>query len=116
MKRRDFIRSSLMAAVATAPGVPALYAAARAGRSPDVVAVTGDGREITLRGAEIDELAATLKGSLLLASDPGYDAARHILNPSFDKRPSVIAQPATAADVQAVVNFAREHRLLVAVK
>jgi FAD/FMN-containing dehydrogenase len=116
MKRRDFIRSSIMAAVATAPGIPALYAIARVGRSPDVVAITGDGREITLRGVEIDDLAAALKGSLLLASDPGYDEARRILNPSFDKHPAVIAQPNTPADVQAVVNFARQHSLLVAVK
>lgn len=116
MKRRDFIRSSVLAAVATAPGISVVYAAARAGHSPDVLAVTGDGREVTLRGAEIDELAALLKGPLLLATDPGYDEARRVLNPSFDKHPALVVQPTTAADVQAAVNFAREHRLLVAVK
>ena len=116
MKRRDFIRSSVMAAVTSAPGLSVVYAAARAGHSPDVLAVTGDGREITLRGAEIDTLAGLLKGPLLLASDPGYDDARRVLNPSFDKHPALIVQPNTSADVQAAVNFAREHRLLVAVK
>lgn len=116
MKRRDFIRSSVIAAIAAAPGIPAVYALARPGRSPDVLAVTGDGREITLRGAEVDELAKALKGPLLLATDPGYDQARHILNPSFDKHPALIVQPDTPADVQAAVNFARQHSLLVAVK
>ena len=116
MKRRDFVHSSLFAAVATVPGFRTVYAAARAGQAPDVAAITGDGREITLRGAEIDELAAALRGQLLLAGDDGYDDARRILNPSFDKRPALIAQPTGVADVRAAVNFARVHNLLVAVK
>ena len=116
MKRRDFVNSSLLAAAATFPGVQVLYAAARTGDIPDVAAVTGEGREITLRGAEIRELAAKLHGQLLLAGDDGYDEARRILNPSFDKHPALIAQPTDVADIQAAVSFAREHNLLVAVK
>jgi FAD/FMN-containing dehydrogenase len=116
MKRRDFVHASLAAAVATVPGVQALYAAVRSGPVSDVAALTGDGREITLRGAEIEELAAALRGQLLLAGDAGYDAARQILNPSFDKHPALIVQPTGTADVQTAVNFARAHNLLVAVK
>ncbi|MGH8175407.1 MAG: FAD-binding oxidoreductase [Steroidobacter sp.] len=116
MKRRDFVHSSLLAAGVTLPGVRAVYAAVRPGQAPDVAAITGDGREITLRGAEIDELAAALRGQLMLAGDSGYDDARRILNPSFDKRPALIAQPTGVADVQTAVNFARAHNLLVAVK
>jgi FAD/FMN-containing dehydrogenase len=116
MKRRDFVNSSLWAAVATLPGTQVLYAAARTGPVADVAAITGDGREVTLRGAELRDLAAKLHGSLLLAGDSGYDDARRILNPSFDKRPALIAQPVDVADVQAAVSFAREHNLLVAVK
>jgi FAD/FMN-containing dehydrogenase len=92
------------------------YAAVRAGKAPDVPAITGDGREITLRGADIDALAARMRGELLLAGDKGYDDARLILNPSFDKHPALIAQPTGVADIQSAVNFAREHNLLVAVK
>lgn len=117
MKRRDFVNSSLLAAaVATVPGVQVLYAAARAGHVPDVAAVTGEGREIMLRGTDIRELAAKLHGQLLLAGDDGYDDARRILNPSFDKHPALIAQPTGVADIQAAVRFARDHNLLVAVK
>jgi FAD/FMN-containing dehydrogenase len=116
MKRRDFVNSSLLAAVATLPGVRPLYAAARTGDIPDVSAVTGDGREITLRGTDVRDLAAKLHGQLLLAGDDGYDNARRIFNPSFDKHPALIAQPDGVADIQAAVNFAREHNLLVAVK
>lgn len=116
MKRRDFVNSSLLAAVATVPGVQVLYAAVQAGHAPDVAAITGEGREITLRGSDISELAAKLRGRLLLAGDDGYDEARRILNPSFDKHPALIAQPTGVADVQAAVSFARDHQLLVAVK
>jgi FAD/FMN-containing dehydrogenase len=116
MKRRAFVQSSLLAAAATLPNFHTLYAAVRAGRAPDVQAVTGDGREITLRGADIDDLAARLRGQLLLAGDAGYDDARRILNPSFDKHPALIALVTGVADIQAAVNFARASNLLVAVK
>ena len=117
MKRRDFVRSSLFAAAATVPGARALYAAAaQTGQQVDVAAVTGDGRAITLRGPDITELAGRLRGRLLLAKDEGYDSARRILNPSFDKHPALIVQPTGVADIQSAVNFAREHSLLLAVK
>lgn len=117
MKRRDFVHSSLWAAAAaTFPNVQVLYAAVRTGPVPDVTAVTGDGREITLHAADIRDLAAKLRGQLLLAGDSGYDDARRILNPSFDKHPALIAQPTHVEDVQSSVRFARDHNLLVAVK
>jgi len=71
---------------------------------------------VTLRGRDIGELAGRLHGRLLLAGDEGYDAARHILNPSFDKHPALIVQPTGTADVRSAVDFAREHSLLLAVK
>lgn len=116
MKRRHFVQTSLFAAAATLPGMRIAYAAVRAGQAPDVPAITGDGREITLKGADIDALAARMRGELLLAGDKGYDDARLILNPSFDKHPALIAQPTGVADIQSAVSFAREHNLLVAVK
>ena len=120
MKRRTFVRSSLAAAVATTistrRSLGALYQEAPQA-PPDVDAITGAGREITLRGKDIADLAARMRGRLLLPGDDGYDAARHILNPSFDKRPALIAQPTGTADVRAAVDFARDHdNLLLAVK
>jgi len=117
MKRRDFVRSSLWTAAAlSVPNFRPVYATARSGEVADVAAVTGDGREITLRGADLRDLAAKLHGQLLLAGDRGYDDARHILNPSFDKHPALIVQPLDVPDIQAAVNFARANSLLVAVK
>src|SRR5262245_54592527 len=71
MKRRVFLQSSLVAAAYAVPGFRAAHALARSGPVPDVVAVTGDNREITLRGKEIADLAAQLRGQLLLAGDNG---------------------------------------------
>jgi FAD/FMN-containing dehydrogenase len=114
MKRRDFLASSLVAA--SFSGMRAACAVVPSAKVPDVPAVTGDGRAITLRGKDIADLAGKLKGTVLIAGEPGYDTARQVRNPSFDKHPALIAQPAHAADVQAVVDFARTHSLLVAVK
>lgn len=116
MKRRDFLNSSLLAAAVSIPGIRTAYAVVGKGQVADVAAVTGDGRAITLRGNDIRELAAKMRGTLLLAGENGYDQARLILNPSFDKHPALIARPTDAADVQAAVSFARANNLLVAVK
>ena len=116
MKRRDFLNSSLLAAAVSVPGIRAAYAVVGTGQVADLAAITGDGREITLKGADIRDLAAKMRGRLLIAGDDGYDKARLVLNPSFDKHPALVAQPTGAADVEAAVGFARANNLLVAVK
>lgn len=119
MKRRTFVRATLGAAVAAAiPRERAFALISRGGQQvpSDVNAVTGDGATVMLRGRDIADLAARLRGRLLQARDAGYDEARRILNPSFDMRPALIAQVTGVADIRSTVDFARENRLLVAVK
>lgn len=116
MKRRDFLYTSLLAGAASFAGSRVTYALAISGTVAEVVAVTGDGKEVTLRGADLRGLAAQMRGPLLVAGEPGYDTARQVRNPSFDKHPALIAQPKDVGDVQAVVRFARANSLLVAVK
>jgi hypothetical protein len=120
MRRRAFLRSALAAAtIAALPRSDLLAAIYKPLRPdvPDIPAVSGDGRELTLRGRDIAELGASLRGELLLAGDDGYEDARQILNPSFDKRPALIVRATGAADVQAAVDFARDNGgLLLAVK
>jgi FAD/FMN-containing dehydrogenase len=115
MKRREFVRSGLTVMGAAMPGAPALFRF-MSQNPTDVEAITGDGEEITLRGAAIKALGDRLRGGLLLANDDGYDQARQILNPSFDKHPALIARVAGTADIRAAVEFAAERNLLLAVK
>jgi FAD/FMN-containing dehydrogenase len=120
MDRRRFIRSSLSAAVAASLPVGNALAASLL-RSPtqvpsDIDAVTGDGAEITLAKAAVQELSDSLKGKLLLPGSSAYDEARILLSARYDKHPALVVQPTGAADVRHAVNFARENSLLLAVK
>lgn len=113
MKRRDFLQTSL-AAAALWPA-RTLIAADTAGVA-DVSAKTLSGGATALRGADIQDLAASMRGQVLVAGQDGYDTARRIWNGMFDKRPAVIARCASASDVMRAVTFAREQQLLTAVR
>ena len=74
------------------------------------------GGMIGIADEPIAALRAALRGSLLLPADAGYDLSRTLWNGMIDRRPAAIVRAAGAADVIQAVNFAREHRLLMAVK
>jgi FAD/FMN-containing dehydrogenase len=63
-----------------------------------------------------DEFRAAFRGELIEPGDPGYDDARAVYNGMIDRRPSVIARCADAADAIAAVNLARETGTLLAVR
>ncbi|GCE29978.1 oxidoreductase [Dictyobacter alpinus] len=71
---------------------------------------------VALQETEIQELVAHMRGTVLRPSDVGYEQARHVYNAMIEKRPGLIAQCVDVADVIAAVNFAREHRLTLAVR
>ena len=120
MDRRSFIRSSL--SVAIAASLPGAHAFARSllhtatSVPSDIDAITGDGAEVTLARAVVQELSDSLKGKLLLPGGEAYDEARWLLQARYDKYPALVVQPTGAADVQNAVTFARENNLLLAVK
>jgi hypothetical protein len=118
INRRRFFQSSLATAVAYALPTPRLYALDQAASQAagGLAAVKLNGSATVLEQAAVAELKASLRGPLLLAGDAGYDSARRILHPQFDKHPALIVQPTGAADVQSAVTFARERELLLAVK
>jgi FAD/FMN-containing dehydrogenase len=75
-----------------------------------------DGTESVLDGNALEAFRQSLRGALLQASDDSYDEARKVWNGMTDKRPGLIVQCAGVADVIQAVDFARDKRLLVAVR
>jgi FAD/FMN-containing dehydrogenase len=70
----------------------------------------------TVDNTHIDQLRSACRGALIRPGDAGYDSARRIWNASIDKHPGLIVRCSGLADVIAAVRFAREHRLLVAIR
>ena len=69
------------------------------------------GWETTVR-----EFGARLKGDLLRPDSNAYDDVRRVWNGMIDRRPGLIARCLDASDVRTAVEFARTHKLLVAVR
>jgi FAD/FMN-containing dehydrogenase len=77
---------------------------------------TPQGGSMAVDPARIDGLRGALRGSLIGPDDAGYDVARTVWNGMIDRHPAAIVRAAGAGDVVQAVNFAREHRLQLAVK
>ena len=112
MRRRTFCKSGL--AALTTMSMP--YGRLLAAPESDVPATGLEGRQLTLKAADVDDFRKSLRGQLLRAGEPGYDGARTIWNRAFDRKPALIARCTGAADVTAAVNFARTQGLLTAVR
>jgi len=112
MNRREFCCS------AAAGGVVAAYPAAllAANAEQNIAAVALDGTRIELARTAVRDFGKSLSGPVLLAGDPDYDGARRIWNGMFDRHPALIARCRSNDDVSRAVSFAREHRLLTAVR
>jgi FAD/FMN-containing dehydrogenase len=66
--------------------------------------------------SSVDQLKAAFRGQLIKRGDPDYDDARKVYNAMIDKKPRLIAKCADVADVIACVNFARENKILLAIR
>ena len=112
MKRRDFVTAGV--AIASAWSLRGWSAVLK--NVGDVAARSLDGAELNLPGAAVADFAAGLRGDLLLQGNPAYDARRRVWNGMFDRKPALIACCTGTADVRRAVDFAREHKLLTAVR
>jgi FAD/FMN-containing dehydrogenase len=62
------------------------------------------------------ELGSRFEGELIGPEDTGYDEARAVYNGMIDKRPALLARCSGPGDVAAVIAFARERDLPLAVR
>ncbi len=69
-----------------------------------------------LNADSIDQFAQKLRGKLVMPQDPDYHETRKVYNAMIDKHPGMFAMCVDVADVIASVNFARENKLLLAVR
>lgn len=69
-----------------------------------------------LSSAVLEALGVTLRGRLLTAESPDYDAVRAVWNGMIDIRPAAIVRCAGTADVRAAISFARTHGLRVSIR
>jgi FAD/FMN-containing dehydrogenase len=93
--RREMIRAALVAG-----GVAAI--------SPPSVAMAVQTAAESASARHFEDLRKMLRGELVTPADAAYDAMRRVWNGMIDRRPAAIARCTGAADVMAVVNFARE--------
>src|SRR5260370_2921396 len=71
---------------------------------------------VALEETAIQELASHLRGALLRPGDAGYEQARAVYNAMINRHTALIARCGDVADVIAAVNFARDHRVTLAVR
>ncbi len=76
---------------------------------------TLDGRSTKIDQSAVDALAAQLTGDLLTPESGDYNEARTLWNAMIDRRPALIVECVSAADVAPAISFAREHGVLLSV-
>ena len=83
---------------------------------PDASLITHDGNASSISDEALEALAGSLRGSVCVPGDAGYEEARTLWNAMIDRRPGLVIRCLGASDVMQAVNFAREQRSLVAVR
>jgi len=108
MDRREFLKQSAITATALSASLGTLLGASHYAAAQKAVA--------ELDGARVRNFASQLRGQALLPSDAGYETACRNWIGGIPKRPGLVVLPAEVEDVAAVVRFAREHELALAVR
>lgn len=114
--RRQFLGAAATVAALIPAGRVWAEVASTGAIPSEIAAVTLDGKPVTLGGVDLKDLRASLKGTLLLAQDAGYEQARRVWNGSIDRHPALIVRCINREDIARAVQFASAHSLLTAVK
>ncbi|MGL1887918.1 MAG: FAD-binding oxidoreductase [Reichenbachiella sp.] len=64
----------------------------------------------------LNEFASHIRGRIVTPDNPDYDQTRTVYNGMIDKKPGLFVMCVDVADVIAAVNFARDNKLLVAIR
>jgi hypothetical protein len=80
----------------------------------DDLAGVGIGTKIS--DENLEEFRLTILGDVLTPHDAGYATVRSAYNAMHPGKPALVVRPTGTADVIGAVNFAREYRLIVAVR
>jgi FAD/FMN-containing dehydrogenase len=115
VERRDFLAKlgRVVVASAAVPLLDACHGSSRAGSTTSGAptstrATTPRSTTAIPAPADLDDLARSLRGTLVRPTDASYPIAARIASPAFDPlRPVAVARCADAADVAACVDWAR---------
>jgi FAD/FMN-containing dehydrogenase len=77
---------------------------------------TLDKSQVSISDEALQAFKDKVRGDVLSPQDDGYDENRVIFNAMIDRRPALIVMCTGVADVMICVNFARDHRLLTAIR
>ena len=75
-----------------------------------------DGAPVDIAEQALEVLTDRVAGGILRPGEPGFDDVVNIWNGLISKRPAVVVQPVSAADVSEAIHFARANGVLLSVK
>ncbi len=117
MNRRGFLhRSASLAAIGGVAGLGRSCGYALADEKGGVTFAGYAGGDVRLSRKDIASFARGLEGAVLHPGDNGYDHARSIWNASIDRRPKLIARPASPEDMWRTVKFASENGVSLSIR
>ena len=64
----------------------------------------------------IEVFRKSFTGDVITADDPRYDNARRVWNGMIDRRPAVVVQPTSPAEVASAIRFGRDNDLPIAIR
>lgn len=105
----NFTRRELLMGSAAAGGLAMLG-------SPSISLAQAAPNMSSSNTSQLDDLAALLRGDVIVPGNDTYDQARKVWNGMIDRHPAAIVRCSGVADVIDVVKYAREKNIAVAVR